>query len=62
MEKLKELVTTRPTETLSGAALGTAVFGFETQVGIPPEVAGPVAVVVAFGPLLVSGIVDAIRG
>lgn len=61
MNKAKEALTGRPTETLTGAALGLAVFGFETQVGIPAAVAGPVAVVVAFGPAFVSGIVDIFR-
>jgi hypothetical protein len=51
----------RPTETLSGVALGTAVYGFETQVGIPPFAAAVVAVVVAFGPLVVSQLVDVFR-
>lgn len=51
----------RPTETLSGTALGLAVFGFETQVGIPGIIAGGVAVLCAFGPLVVSQVVDALR-
>lgn len=59
--KAKKAVVNRPTETVAGAALGLAVFGFETQVGIPGVVAGPVALVVAFGPAFVSSIVDAIR-
>jgi hypothetical protein len=51
----------RPTEILSGPALGLAIYGFETQVGIPPVVAGAVAVICAFGPLVVSQIVDVFR-
>lgn len=55
-------LSTRPTETLSGTALGLAVFGFTTQVGLPALVAAILAVVLAFGPVLVSNTVDAIRG
>jgi hypothetical protein len=53
--------TKRPTETLTGPALGLAVYGFSTQVGLPPVVAGGLAIAAAFGPLLISRIVDAIR-
>ncbi len=52
----------RPTEALTGPALGLAVFGFCTQVGVPTLVAGILAVVCAFGPLAVSQLVDAVRG
>jgi len=52
----------RPTETLSGTALGLAVYGFTTQVGLPALVAAILAVVLAFGPVLVSNVVDAIHG
>lgn len=55
------LLTERPTETLTGPALGLAVFGFCTQVGVPLIVAGILAVVCAFGPLAVSQVVDALR-
>jgi hypothetical protein len=58
---MKKAVANRPTETLTGVALGAAVFGFETQVGIPAVIAGPVAVVVAFGPAFVSQVVDVFR-
>lgn len=61
MKKTKQAVANRPTEALTGAALGLAVFGFETQVGIPAVVAGPVALVVGFGPAFVSAIVDIFR-
>lgn len=56
-----KILTERPTEVLTGPALGLAVFGFCTQVGIPAIVAGGLAVVCAFGPLVVSQVVDAIR-
>lgn len=56
-----QLLTKRPTETLAGPALGLAVFGFSTQVGVPSIVAGGLAVVCAFGPLVVSQVVDAVR-
>ncbi|HXS32232.1 MAG TPA: hypothetical protein VN758_00490 [Solirubrobacterales bacterium] len=55
------LITERPTEALTGPALGLAVFGFSTQVGVPSLVAGVVGVVCAFGPLVVSQVVDAVR-
>jgi len=61
MSKAKKAVVNRPAETVAGVALGLAVFGFETQVGIPGAVAGPVALVVAFGPAFISSIVDAVR-
>jgi hypothetical protein len=56
------LLTERPTEALTGPALGLAIFGFCTQVGVPTIVAGLLGVVCAFGPLVVSQVVDAIRG
>lgn len=56
-----QLLTERPTEVLTGPALGLAVFGFSTQLGIPSVVAGILGVVCAFGPLLVSQVVDAVR-
>jgi hypothetical protein len=52
----------RPTESLTGPALGLAVYGFTTQVGLPTLVAAILAVIVAFGPLLVSNVVDALHG
>lgn len=55
-------LTNRPTETLSGTALGLAVYGFGTQVGLPTIVAAVLAVILAFGPVLVSNVVDAIHG
>lgn len=62
MTKAKEAIASRPTETVAGVALGLAVFGFETQVGIPGVIAGPVALVIAFGPAFVSSVVDAVKG
>jgi hypothetical protein len=58
---MMQLLTERPTETLTGPALGLAVFGFATQVGVPTIVAGIFGVVCAFGPLVVSRVVDAVR-
>lgn len=52
----------RPTEALTGPALGLAVFGFATQVGLPTVLAAILAVIVAFGPLMISKTVDALRG
>lgn len=51
----------RPTEALTGPALGLLVYGFTTQVGLPHVVAGIVAVVAAFGPLVISNFMDAVR-
>jgi hypothetical protein len=58
---MKEAISNRPTEAVTGAALGLAVYGFETQVGITGVIAGAAAVVVAFGPTFVSNCVDAVR-
>lgn len=58
---MKKAIANRPTETLTGVALGAAVYGFETQVGITGVVAGAVAVAVAFGPAVVSQVVDAVK-
>ncbi len=59
---MRALFEDRPTETLTGPALGLAVFGFCTQVGVPTIVAGLLAVACAFGPVVVSQVVDAARG
>jgi len=61
MEAITNLFTKRPTETLTGPALGLAVYGFSTQVGVPQPIAAGLAVAAAFGPLLITRIVDAIR-
>jgi hypothetical protein len=61
MEAITKLFTKRPTETLTGPALGLAVYGFSTQVGLSTIVAGALAVAAAFGPLLTTRIVVAIR-
>jgi hypothetical protein len=61
VKKITELFSKRPTETVTGPPLGLAVYGFATQVGVPPVVAGVLAVAAAFGPLVVSQTVDAIR-
>jgi len=52
----------RPTEVVSGLAIAGAVYGFLTQSGVRPEVAGLIAVALAFGPLVISNTVDRIRG
>lgn len=52
----------RPTESLTGPALGVAVYGFATQVGVPHVVAAVLAVLFAFGPIAISRFVDAWRG
>lgn len=53
--------TSRPTEKVTGVALGLVVYGFATQVGLPQLAAGAIAVVAAFGPLVVSNTVDYLR-
>ena len=55
------LLANRPTEVLTGPPLGLVVYGFATQVGIPPLVAGIFAVAAAFGPLVISETVDRLR-
>lgn len=57
MSKIAE----RPTEALTGPALGLAVYGFATQVGLPSLLAALLAVIVAFGPLVISEVVDALH-
>jgi hypothetical protein len=58
---MKKTLAKRPTEALTGPALGLAVFGFATQVGLPGPVAAGLGVLAAFGPLVVSQVVDALR-
>lgn len=60
-ELLEPKEAARPTELLTGPALGLAVYGFTTQVGLPNVVAAILAVAAAFGPLFVSLMVDALR-
>lgn len=48
----------RPTETVSGLALAVAIYGFLTQAAVGTELAAVVAVVLAFLPAAVSGVVD----
>lgn len=52
---------TRPTEKVTGVALAAAVYGFMAQSGAPNLLALGVAVVVAFGPTLVSRTVAGLR-
>lgn len=59
---MKNALATRPTESVTGPALGLVVFGFCTQVGLPTIVAAILAVIAAFGPIVVSKTVDALRG
>jgi hypothetical protein len=59
---MKKAIERRPTEALSGIALGTAVYGFLTQYGVPTGIAAGAGAVVAFGPAVVSGFVDALGG
>lgn len=58
---MKKKIAKRPTESLTGTALGLAVFGFATQVGLPDLAAAILAVACAFGPLLISETVDLLR-
>jgi hypothetical protein len=62
MSKAKEAIAERPTETLTGIALATAVYGFLTQAGVPEPIAAAVGIVIAFGPAGVSTVVDEIKG
>lgn len=59
---MKNKLAERPTESITGPALGLVVYGFTTQVGLPTVVAAILAVIVAFGPLLISNVVDALKG
>jgi hypothetical protein len=59
---MKNALSNRPTESLTGPALGLAVYGFTTQVGLPTVVAAILAVIVAFGPITISAMVDAFKG
>lgn len=56
--KLKE----RPAEVVSGLAIAGAVYGFLTQSGIPQAPAAIAGAICGFGPLVVSHVVDALRG
>jgi hypothetical protein len=59
---MKKKIAQRPTEALTGVALGTALYGFLTQDGVTGIVAAIAGAVVAFGPAVVSEFVDAVRG
>lgn len=51
----------RPTETITGAGAGLAVYGFATQVGLPTLIAGLLAAATVIVPYLVSAVVDILR-
>jgi hypothetical protein len=51
----------RPAEVVSGLTIAGSVYGFLTQVAVPQIVAGPIAAICGFGPLVVSRFVDAVR-
>lgn len=51
----------RPTETATGFALAVAVYGFLTQAAVGTALAAIIAVVVAFGPTVISAAVDRVR-
>jgi hypothetical protein len=57
----KDLVKKRPTETATGTGAGLAVYGFATQVGLPPVLAAIAALIVFCVPYVLSAIVDAKR-
>lgn len=62
VRKAKQIVKKHPTEVVAaGPALGIAIYGYATQVGLPHVVAAVLAVVAAFGPLVVTRVVVAIR-
>jgi hypothetical protein len=52
----------RPTEAATGLGLAAAIYGFLTQAGLEPGLAAVLAVVVAFVPAGISGVVEAVRG
>lgn len=56
----QRLASKRPTEATSGVGLGLLVYGFATQLDLPLFLAAVLAVLAAFGPLVVSQVVDAI--
>lgn len=58
---MKRTVSRRPTETVTGIALATAVYGFLTQADVDHTAAAMVALVLSFGPTLISELVDAFR-
>jgi hypothetical protein len=51
----------RPTEAASGLGLAASVYGFLTQAGVPTGWSALVAVAIAFAPLCVSELVDAVH-
>lgn len=59
--QLVALLEKRPTETVTGLALAGTVYGFLTQAGVAQPVAAVIAVVIAFGPIAVSTVVDVVR-
>lgn len=58
---MKRAAEKRPTEIVAGAALAGAIYGFLTQYGIPVGISAGAAAVCGFGPIVVTGFVDAIR-
>ena len=62
VSKAKAAVAGRPTETLTGIGLAAAVYGFLTQAGVSQPLAAIIAIVIAFVPVAISNVVDAIRG
>ena len=59
MTKPKQpIVKKRPTETITGIGAGLAVYGFCTQVGMPPLASSIIACAVVVIPFLVSEVVD----
>jgi hypothetical protein len=61
MSNVKKVVTTRPTETVSGIGGATLVYGFLTQAGVSPVVSALVGVAVGFVPAIVTSVADEIR-
>lgn len=61
MASVPEILSERPTECASGAALCGTVYGLLTQLGVGPEIAAPIALLVAVVPILVSDAVDLYR-
>jgi ABC-type uncharacterized transport system permease subunit len=56
--KSKSVVARRPTEVVSGAGGAAVVYGYLTQVGLPPLAAAIIAVVAGFVPAIVTGVND----
>lgn len=62
MNRDRNIVERRPAEVVSGLAIAGALYGFLAEGGVPNAVAALIAGVAGFGPLVVSRVVDSLRG